>query len=106
MRTFRATTLQDASDLPWVYELPPIPTAIPAWGVNIIPSPVYASYAKDDEGFEQPVGEPLYYEWQALLDPADTPLPDWITEVIEPPISEPSADSPGLLTKLKSAIGL
>jgi hypothetical protein len=105
MRTFRATTLQDASDLPWVYELPPIPTAIPAWGVNIIPSPVYASYAKDESGFEQPVGEPLYYEWSALLDPADTPLPSWITEVIEPPISDPSADSPGLLTKLKSAIG-
>ena len=105
MRTFRATTLQDASDLPWVYELPPIPTAIPAWGVNIIPSPVYASYAKDESEFEQPVGEPLYYEWSALLDPADTPLPSWITEVIEPPISDPSADSPGLLTKLKSAIG-
>jgi hypothetical protein len=85
MRTFRATTLQDSSDLPWVYELPPIPTAIPAWGVNIIPSPVYASYAKDEEGFEQPVGEPLYYEWSALLDPADTPLPDWITEVVEEP---------------------
>ena len=85
MRTFRATTLQDASDLPWVYELPPIPTAIPAWGVNIIPSPVYASYAKDESGFEQPVGEPLYYEWSALLDPADTPLPSWITEVVEEP---------------------
>ena len=76
----------------------------PIWGVNIVPSPVYASYSKDESGFEQPVGEPLY-EWQALLDPADTPLPNWITEVIEPPISDPSADSPGLLTKLKSAIG-
>jgi hypothetical protein len=51
--------------------------------VNIIPSPVYASYARDESGFEQPVGEPLYYEWQALLDPADTPLPAWITEVVE-----------------------
>jgi hypothetical protein len=110
MRNFRATTLQDASDLPWVYELPPIPTAIPVWGVNIIPTPVYASYAKDDSGFEQPVGEPLYYEWSALLDPADTPLPSWIAEVVEEPtpISEPPSSSAetGLLTKLKSAIGL
>jgi len=103
MRTFRATTLQDASDLPWLW-MNPTPCR-PVWGVNIIPSAVYASYAKDEEGFEQPVGEPLHYEWQALLDPADTPLPAWITEVVEPPISEPSADSPGLLTKLKSAIG-
>ncbi len=103
MRNFRATTLQDASELPWL-GMNPTPCR-PVWGVNIIPSPVYASYAKDDEGFEQPVGEPLYYEWSALLDPADTPLPAWITEVVEPPISEPSADSPGLLTKLKSAIG-
>jgi hypothetical protein len=79
----------------------------PVWGVNIIPSPVYASYAKDESGFEQPVGEPLYYEWSALLDPADTPLPNWITEVVEEltPISDPSADSPGLLTKLKSSLG-
>jgi hypothetical protein len=56
------------------------------------------------------VGEPLYYEWKGILDPADTPLPSWITEVVEDveeptPISDPSADSPGLLTKLKSAIG-
>lgn len=110
MRTFRATILQDASDLPWVYELPPIPTAIPVWGVNIVPNPVYASYAKEktESGMEYqtPVGEPLYYEWSALLDPADTPLPSWITEVIEePPISEPPT-SPGLIDKLKSVIGL
>jgi hypothetical protein len=105
MRTFRATTLQDASDLPWVYELPPIPTAIPVWGVNIVPVSIYASYSEIG-GAKIGQGEPLYYEWQALLDPADTPLPDWITEVVEPPISEPpSSDSPGLLTKLKSAIG-
>jgi hypothetical protein len=105
MRTFRATTLQDASDLPWVYELPPIPTAIPVWGVNIVPVSIYASYSEIG-GAKIGQGEPLYYEWSALLDPADTPLPSWITEVIEPPISEPpSADSPGLLTKLKSAIG-
>ena len=107
MRTFRATTLQDASDLPWVYELPPIPTAIPVWGVNIVPTPVYASWSTDNDGFPTPVGEPLYYEWQALLDPADTPLPSWITEVIEPPISEPpsSSDETGLLDKLKSSLG-
>jgi hypothetical protein len=104
MRTFRATTLQDASDLPWVYELPPIPTAIPVWGVNIVPVSIYASYSEIG-GAKIGQGEPLYYEWQALLDPADTPLPSWITEVIEPPISDPSSDSPGLLTKLKSAIG-
>jgi hypothetical protein len=69
--------------------------------VNLGPSPVYASF--DSEG--TPVGEPLYYEWQALLDPADTPLPSWITEVTEPPISDPSS-SPGIIDKLKSAIGL
>jgi hypothetical protein len=83
MKTFRATTLQDASALPWLW-MNPSPCR-PVWGVNIIPSPVYASYAKDKEGFEQPVGEPLYYEWSALLDPADTPLPAWITEVVEEP---------------------
>jgi hypothetical protein len=59
----------------------------PVWGVNIIPTPAYASYTteKTESGMEYqaPVGEPLYYEWQALLDPADTPLPDWITEVVE-----------------------
>lgn len=87
MRTFRATILQDASEFPWVYELPPIPTAIPVWGVNIVPNPVYASYATDDEGFPTPVGEPLYYEWSALLDPADTPLPAWITEAFQEPVN-------------------
>jgi hypothetical protein len=109
MRTFSCTKVQDASDLPWVYELPAIPSNKPVWGVNIVPWPVYASYTteKTESGMEYqaPVGEPLYYEWSALLDPADTPLPDWITEVIEPPISDPSADSPGLLTKLKSSLG-
>jgi hypothetical protein len=79
----------------------------PVWGVNIVPSPVYASYAKDESGFKQPVGEPLYYEWSALLDPADTPLPAWITEVVEEPtpISDPPSSSPGIIDKLKSAIG-
>jgi hypothetical protein len=104
-RSFRATELQD-NNLKWLQQQGN--DFVPAiWGVTLIPSPVYASYAKDEEGFEQPVGEPLYYEWSALLDPADTPLPSWITEVVEEPtpISEPSSDSPGLLTKLKSAIG-
>jgi hypothetical protein len=103
-RSFRATELQD-NDLKWLQQQGD--NFVPAiWGVTLIPSPVYASYAKDDSGFEQPVGEPLYYEWSALLDPADTPLPSWITEVIEPPISEPPTSSPGILDKLKSAIGL
>jgi len=102
MRTFRATIVQDASDLPWVYELPPVATAIPIWGVNIVPNPVHASY-DEEEGSITPVGEPLYYEWQALLDPADTPLPDWITEVVED-VEEP-APSTGILDKLKSSLG-
>lgn len=84
MRTFRATTLQDASDLPWLW-MNPSPCR-PVWGVNIIPTPVYASWSTNYEGFPAPVGEPLYYEWQALLDPAETPLPSWITEVLQEPI--------------------
>ena len=87
MRNFRATTLQDASNLPWACQTPPETDCVPVWGVNIVPTPVYASYAKDESGFEQPVGEPLYYEWQALLDPADTPLPAWITEVFQEPVN-------------------
>ena len=92
MRTFQSTTRQDASDLPWVSELPPIPTAIPVWGLNIVPWPVYATYKTGENGFQTPVGNPLYYEWQALLDPADTPLPDWITEV-----TPPSVESTGVM---------
>ena len=80
MRTFTSTALQDASSLPWVYELLAIPTAIPVWGVNIIPTPKYASYTTDPTGLQIGKGEPISYEWCALLDPADTPLPDWITE--------------------------
>ena len=80
MRTFRSTTLQDASALPWVFEIPPVTTAIPVWGVNIVPWPIYESYITDENGFKKPVGEILYYEWSALLDPANTPLPEWITE--------------------------
>lgn len=77
MRKFRATTLQDGSTVPWVFELPPIPTAIPVWGVNIVPQAVYATYDENYIG----QGAPLHYEWQALLDP-EIALPDWITEVI------------------------
>lgn len=81
-RSFRATELQD-NDLKWLQQQGN--AFVPAiWGVTLIPSPVYASYYTEVEGFPTPVGEPLYYEWQALLDPAETPLPDWITEVTEP----------------------
>jgi hypothetical protein len=76
MRKFRATTLQDGSSIPWAFELPPVSTAIPLWGVNIVPRAVYASYDENYIG----QGEILHYEWSAFLDPADTPLPNWITE--------------------------
>lgn len=85
MRTFSCSSpLQDAGALPWVWELPPIPNGIPVWGVNIVPTPIYASYDENGQG----VGEILSYEWSALLDPADTPLPDWITETTPPPAPE------------------
>ena len=87
MRTFTAISLQD-NDLPWCWEIPAIPSNKPAWGVNIVPTPVYASYTKDENGFQQPVGEPTSYTWSALLDPADIPLPDWITETTPPPAPE------------------
>jgi len=77
MRTFRAKTLQDASSIPWVFELPPIPTAIPVWGESLKPYPVFSEYDLNEEG----VGEPLYYEWKALLTDPEIALPDWITEV-------------------------
>ena len=80
MRTFSAIALQDASSLPWCWELPAIQNNKPIWGVNIVPIPIYASYSTDENGFQTPIGEPLSYEWSALLDPADTPLHDWITE--------------------------
>ena len=81
MRTFYCSApLQDASSLPWVWEVPPIPTAIPVWGVNIVPQAQYATYTVDEIGFITPEGDPVSYTWQALLDPPDTPLPDWITE--------------------------
>lgn len=89
MRTFSCTQLKDASSLPWVYELPPIPTAIPVWGVNIAPTPIYSSYTIDQTGLQIGVGEPSSYTWSALLDPADTPLPDWITETTPAPLAPP-----------------
>jgi hypothetical protein len=81
MRTFSCTTIQDGSSLPWCYELPPIQTAIPVWGHNIIPAPQYESYIINEGGFTIGVGDPIAYTWPALLDPADTPLPEWITEI-------------------------
>jgi len=79
MRTFTATTLQ-YNDLPWCWEIPAIASNKPVWGINIVPTPVYASYTKDENGFSTPVGDPIFYTWSALLDPADTELPSWITE--------------------------
>ena len=80
MRTFNCKTIQDASGLPWVYQIPPIATDIPLWGINIVPWPVYESYNYDEHGNRYPIGEPLYFEWEALLDPSETTLPNWITE--------------------------
>jgi hypothetical protein len=79
MRTFRATALQD-NTIPWKSwdDSPNTRIRDEVWGVTIIPCPVYASLDEHDNG----VGEPLYYEWQALVDP-EIALPDWITEVVE-----------------------
>ena len=87
MRTVSCTTIQDGSSLNWCYELPPIQTAIPIWGKNIIPMPQYESYITNEGGFEIGVGDPISYTWPALLDPAYTPLPEWITETT-PQIAE------------------
>jgi len=106
MRIFSCSApLQDASSLPWVYELPPIPTAIPVWGEHIVPQAQYSKYTMDEIGFQVPIGEPISYTWSALLDPADTLLPDWITETT--PVSTPnlSTDTPGLIGSIKSALG-
>jgi hypothetical protein len=90
MRTFRASSLQDNA-LPWKCwdDTEHTRTRDEVWGVTLVPSPIYASYAKDEDGFEQPVGEILYYEWSALLDPSDTPLPEWITETTPIEITNP-----------------
>ena len=86
MRTFSCTSIQDASNLPWVFELPSISTAIPVWGVNVLPLPKFTAYDSEGGG----IGNPISYTWEALLDPADTPLPDWITETtpVPPPLEE------------------
>jgi hypothetical protein len=78
MRTFKATILQDASDLPWECwdDTDHTRTRDEVWGVTLVPTPIYASRNENGQG----VGEILYYEWSALLDPSDTPLPEWITE--------------------------
>ena len=82
MRTFSSLyPLQDASSFPWAWELSSTPECIPVWGVNIRPTPQFNSYNIDETGCPIGVGNPISYTWEALLDPADTPLPDWITEI-------------------------
>lgn len=73
-RTFRATQLQ-ANDLPW-YQQQGEGSVPSVWGLTLVPRPFYDSYDEEGNG----VGEPLYYEWTALLAP-EVALPDWITEV-------------------------
>ena len=94
MRTFSVKVLQDASSLPWCWEIPMNPENKPIWGVNIIPIPQFESWSSPDDGsIPSPVGEPISYTWSALLDPADTPLPDWITETTPPPAPVPVDDN-------------
>lgn len=83
MRTFRSSSLQD-NTIPWKSwdDTEHTRTRDEVWGVTLIPSPIYESYTTDENGFKKPVGEPLYYEWYALLDP-EIAFPDWITEVID-----------------------
>jgi hypothetical protein len=78
MRTFKATILQDASDLHWKCwdDTDHTRTRDEVWGVTLVPTPIYASRNENGQG----IGEPIHYEWSALLDPSDTPLPEWITE--------------------------
>ena len=83
MRTFSCIKIQDASSLPWVWEVGS--TEKPIWGANIVPQPQYSSFSTDSNGLLEPVGDPTSYTWKALLDPADTPLPYWITETTPPP---------------------
>ena len=111
MRSFTATSFEDGLSLPWCWEIPAIPSSKPIWGVNIVPTPQYAAYTFDPTGLQIGVGEPNSYTWSALLDPADTPLPDWITEVTPPPAVDvgPStidSASPGLIGSLKSVLSL
>ena len=80
MRTFRAKTLQP-NTIPWKCWDNTEHTIIrdEVWGETLVPRPFYESLDKDGNG----VGEPLYYEWQSMIDPSDTPLPNWITEITE-----------------------
>ena len=83
MRRFTCKTIQDASALPWVWEIPTTPERTPVWGVNIVPIPMWDAFTTSDP--PEPIGEPIGYFWEALLDPSDTPLPEWITETTPPP---------------------
>jgi hypothetical protein len=85
IRTFKSTTLQDASSIPWKGwdDSAHTHTRDEVWGVSIVPWPVYASYEVNGQG----IGEPTYYQWQALLDP-EFPLPDWIQDIT--PVEVPS----------------
>jgi len=107
MRDFKAISLQDASKLPWVWELPSIFSNKPIWGINIVPTPQYTAYTTDPTGFLIGNGNPIAYTWSALLDPADTPLPDWITETTPVPAADSVSDnSSGLIGSIKSVLGL
>ena len=87
MRTFTCLPpLQDGSSLPWVWEIPQDQTEVPIWGTTLIPYPLYTGWNLDGT----PIGDPIGYAWEALLDPADTPLPDWITETT--PVAVPVMD--------------
>ena len=77
MRTFTCLPpLQDGSSLPWVWKIPQDPTENPIWGTTLIPYALYSGWTPDGT----PIGDAIGYAWEGLLDPADTPLPDWITE--------------------------
>ena len=81
MRNFSSKSLQNGSTLPW-FGIPDGVTMVPlVWGINIKPTAIYISYDSIGGG----IGDPISYTWSALLDPADTPLPDWITETTPPP---------------------
>jgi hypothetical protein len=77
MRTFRASLIQN-NNLPWKNwdDTEHTRTRDEVWGVTLVPRPFYESLDEEGNG----VGEPLYYEWTALLAP-EVALPDWITEV-------------------------
>ena len=80
MRIFTANSLRDASFIPWRCwdDTEQTRTRDEVWGETLVPTPKYDSY--DENGFG--VGEPIYYQWTALLEP-EYALPDWITEITE-----------------------